>query len=137
MLCPDCETRARGNFCSRCGRRLPYVVGRGSSFIYGLRFPAPARKGNGYRAAVNLAREAPRYWEREISGTLYHSALYDLETVRQLATLFHAARKVFIGREELIEHTIDGRRFSSGWLPWVCFANKIANMPPGGIIVPP
>lgn len=134
MQCPDCGAKVRGNFCSNCGRQLPYVVG--ASYPYGLKFPAPARRGSGYQAAVNAARGAPRYWEKTVSGVLYHAALYDLQGLRQLVELFGLLRKVFTGREELIEHTIDGRRFTSGHLPWGCFADRVEKRPAGGMIVP-
>jgi hypothetical protein len=135
MKCPDCGSQVRGNFCSSCGRQLPYVVG--ASFPYGLRFPAPERKGGvRYQAAVNAARNAPRYWEKTVGEVLYHAALYDLHSIRHLVELFGMAGKAFTGREEMIEHTTDGRRFSGGHLPWGCFADRVEGRPGGGMIVP-
>lgn len=133
MLCPDCQAWVRGNFCSHCGRQLPYVVG--ASFPYGLRFPA-ANRGPSYQGAVNAARSAPRYWERAAGGVLYHHACFDLGGVRSLVDLLQMVRKAFRGREELIEHAIDGRRFTSGALPWGCFADRVEKRPAGGMIIP-
>lgn len=123
MNCPDCTARVKGNFCSQCGRQLPYVAGE--SFPYGIRFPETVKKGAGYQAAVNAARGAPRYFERRMGGTLYHGALYGLEGVRQLVDLYTLVRKIFTGREEMIEHTLNGRTFTTGAVPWGCFAARV------------
>lgn len=117
-----------------CGRQLPYLVG--FSFPYGIRFPAPNKKGAGYQAAVSVARLAPKYSEAESGDILYHTSLYDLHNIRRLVELLIVVKKMYRSRDELIQHTIDGRRFISGLMPWGCFADRVEQRPARGLIVP-
>lgn len=132
MQCPDCEARVRGNFCSRCGRQLPYILG--ASFPCGVRFPNMEKKGNAFLAALNHARNAPKYRAIPFRGTTYHVALYDLTAIRHLAELDALLNRAF--RTEVVEHTVDGKNFYPGRVPWSCFAARMENRPATGMIVP-
>lgn len=131
MKCPDCEARVRGNFCSRCGRQMPYIVG--ASFPCGVRFPDMEKKGNAFLAALSHASSAPRYHALPFRGTTYHVALYDLAAIRQLAQLNSLLDRAF--RTEVVEHTVDGKNFYPGRIPWGCFADRMEKRRPGGITV--
>ena len=134
MECPDCSALVKGNFCSCCGRQLPYVVGE--SFPYGLRFPEVSKRGAGFLSAANVAQQAPKYLEERRGGVVFHAAFFGLESLPRLVDLYRRLRKVYAGREELIEHSVDGVKFLADAPPWGCFASHVAKMPPGGMAVP-